>query len=651
MPTEVQGGGGASRGAENANEDPVAAEVEEIDLTNDEPAADADGGDSDEPDDEPDGSDAGEEAEDAAELLAHMRDADGSEDDHPSGNEDDEDHELVTRALALSDDEIDKFMSNPRTAAVVDLDGLDLLRDADAVDPGPRFDDPTPELAGAYAKQRDMWDALDVASARRQEAEDAATEKLGRLQNLLRESNIRQAAAARKLRGKTLDIYRFELDQTGYDAYVLKIRNFQKDHGRNPEAGSAEPAEGEEDLSTWISDRLADHAEGKLGPHQIAALDSVGLVPETDEDKWHKSLVAFKKRVSEYWKSPFVLATGRVVDGDVVRDVLDGYAVDPAKASLRDWCLEQNRRYEEDGFADDTDGKFEKLAAAGFLFDCVADDRKWDERIEAVADFRKKFGHVHIPSDHEPAGLDAFASRVRRLVERDALSVRRMDDLKRLGLYLPLGGAVYQSHLRHCKRGRASRAEVPRVKRRHSVLNELDRHRPGGNYRQRAARVQTESQRLDLFEEKLTRLVEHWKEHGHVHVEGDEKLRLFTYSLIRKLNMCSPALRGQKTEMIEGHDGLRDFLLRKDNIDAAVADAARVKERVLAGMGKRGGRGARGGTYFKSGGEKDEEDGFDLLASGLLDDDEDDEEGDEEDDEDDDGAGVELSGALEIPTV
>ena len=67
--------------------------------------------------------------------------------------------------------------------------------------------------------------------------------------------------------------------------------------------------------------------------------------------------------------------------------------------------------------------------------------------------------------------------------------------------------------------------------------------------------------------------------HGKIlDIQNDVKLRNWTYSMIRKLSINSATLKGEKMELIESYDGLKEFLLRKENVEVAKADAEARKE-------------------------------------------------------------------------
>ena len=69
-------------------------------------------------------------------------------------------------------------------------------------------------------------------------------------------------------------------------------------------------------------------------------------------------------------------------------------------------------------------------------------------------------------------------------------------------------------------------------------------------------------------------MIAYKNEHGNViDIKNDVKLRLWVYSIIRKLSINSSALKGEKMKLIEEYDGLKEFLLQKDHLDAAQADA------------------------------------------------------------------------------
>lgn len=75
-------------------------------------------------------------------------------------------------------------------------------------------------------------------------------------------------------------------------------------------------------------------------------------------------------------------------------------------------------------------------------------------------------------------------------------------------------------------------------------------------------------------------MIAYKNEHGNViDIKNDVKLRLWVYSIIRKLSINSSALKGEKMKLIEEYDGLKEFLLQKDHLDAAQADAKARKDK------------------------------------------------------------------------
>ena len=96
-----------------------------------------------------------------------------------------------------------------------------------------------------------------------------------------------------------------------------------------------------------------------------------------------------------------------------------------------------------------------------------------------------------------------------------------------------------------------------------------------------------------MYLSDLVECVAYKNEHGSLlDVQGDVKLRLWVFSLIRKLSINSGALKGEKMRLIQAHEGLKDFLLQKEYVEAAVADhkafLAKEKQKEEAARGGRG---------------------------------------------------------------
>jgi hypothetical protein len=84
---------------------------------------------------------------------------------------------------------------------------------------------------------------------------------------------------------------------------------------------------------------------------------------------------------------------------------------------------------------------------------------------------------------------------------------------------------------------------------------------------------------LRRFSSSTIECVAYKNEYGNVlDIKNDIKLRLWVYSVIRKLTINSSALKGEKMKLIEEHDGLKEFLLLKEHREAAYADAKARKE-------------------------------------------------------------------------
>lgn len=68
-------------------------------------------------------------------------------------------------------------------------------------------------------------------------------------------------------------------------------------------------------------------------------------------------------------------------------------------------------------------------------------------------------------------------------------------------------------------------------------------------------------------------LLAYKEKHGNIDVKNDVKLRGWVLSIIRKLNINSVSLNGEKMDLINKHEGLRDYLLQKELVEMAREDA------------------------------------------------------------------------------
>ena len=348
-------------------------------------------------------------------------------------------------------------------------------------------DDPTQQMKVAYTAQKTSRKQYDIAKQSRAQYEIEMSEKLGKLHNLLRESNEREAVAMKTLRSKTINVYEYELQEiNGNDANskfnigISKLKQYIKKYKGLPpsledmDTDTTKYTNEGYEVSTWI----ASIDITLLKPHQCATLENLGIpLPTlTEEDNWHRSLLQFKLFAKEYYATPI---TVQETNGDLLQTINK-----KGSEVLKVWCNEQQAHYETNAFGNDMD-KYTKLVDAGFTFDVHTDDTKWDEKLGMIQEFHDKFGHVHIPDDYSPktsegessqvtaADLQTFVKQVTKLVYRDALSPKRLSSLKTSNLYSDIGGRVYDQHIQQYKSSCRESGVEPRTKRKFTALETM----------------------------------------------------------------------------------------------------------------------------------------------------------------------------------
>ena len=364
-------------------------------------------------------------------------------------------------------------------------------------------DDPTPAMKKAYASQKVSRQIYTSARKDREEYELNTSTELGQLYNSLRESNERERTVLKTLREKTIAVYDLELrgndndnDETNdtsmlcggngtFNQGITKLKSYIKKHKSLPDNLSDNVVSRE--LASWIENMQNNN---DLRPHQRATLEHLGITfgPTNENDTWHRNLVQFQLYSKEYYETPIKVQN---TNGNVLHSI----ALDSGSSSsgsdddddnsdnkitvLSKWCSAQQAQYELDGYQSNQD-RYIKLVNAGFTFDVIIDDTKWDTYVEKVKEFKEQFGHVHVPIDYVPKEkggggaatatdnstntpslnlLSEFVTKVRTLILRDALSPNRLNDIKMAALYLDMGGRVHNEHITACKAGRAERDE------------------------------------------------------------------------------------------------------------------------------------------------------------------------------------------------
>jgi len=498
----------------------------------------------------------------------------------------------------------------------------------------PSSDHPSAELKDAYAARNSSRKRYEEARKEREALELETATKLGRLHNLMRESHERERKAKRALRQRTNHVYEAEMQEAGdnceFNDRLVRLKAYAKKHKGLPaslltperkgddngdttkpeghgETNATAEDEGEaRELAEWVRGRQRAYEQSNtnndddastshpssIPPHHLAALENAGVpLSLSDEDKWHRSLLAFQRYAGEYWANPVLV---QITDGDVMRSIAeelipgtsDGTLVERRDATaLRAWCSEQQERYQDGELSKEerssARGRYARLVDSGFAFDVFPSDARWEEHVASLSRFRAKYGHVRVPEGYRPSDnvappasaedldLRGFVERVRTLLHRDALAPRRSAHLKRVGLYDDVGGRVYDAHVRFCEEGREERGEGRRVKRKFEALAVMARKE--SSLAPKKAVVTRGS--MDNWAEKLEKLVAYKEKHDTIiDIQNDVKLRGWTYSIIRKLSINSSSLRGDKMNLIESHEGLKEYLLRKENVEAATAE-------------------------------------------------------------------------------
>jgi hypothetical protein len=346
---------------------------------------------------------------------------------------------------------------------------------------------PSAPLQSAYDAQRASRAQYDSASKERNQYEkDVWWEKMGRLDNLMRESMEREESVRRVLREKTCVVYELELSEGAEkeeEEFNLYIGRIKSGGGQLPSGESSGGDETEETklLAEWIQAQQQSYKDGTstLAPHQLATLESVGVtLPLSTHDKWHRGLVQFQQYRKEYYNNEQEDTLDD--EEDVMASIASSNGSSSSSgvttmAELQKWCTEQQTTYQTNGFQHDLD-KYNKLVNAGFQFDVVVREEEWEEYVDELIKFKSRFGSVHVPtndghqttttttsSNIDNSSLKEFVSKTRKVVQRHALSRKRMKHLKDAELYNDLGGKVYEYHAKFCREGRVARGEDLRV--------------------------------------------------------------------------------------------------------------------------------------------------------------------------------------------
>jgi hypothetical protein len=170
------------------------------------------------------------------------------------------------------------------------------------------------------------------------------------------------------------------------------------------------------DLGAWVERQRTLQVRMKLRPDRKGLLDQLGflwtgkhpikkIVFDKVWEKGFKQLTAFHKKYNHIsvpyeWKE---------------------------NPSLSRWIGDQRLKYNKGKLGQE---KIERLEAIGFTWDPIEDH--WIERYQALADFKKKHGHLRIPlSTKEYKSLHKYAYYLR--TQRKKLPVEKIQMLNKLG--------------------------------------------------------------------------------------------------------------------------------------------------------------------------------------------------------------------------
>ncbi|TGB15543.1 DEAD/DEAH box helicase [Streptomyces sp. MZ04] len=224
---------------------------------------------------------------------------------------------------------------------------------------------------------------------------------------------------------------REQLDELGmvwsvyeYD-WSLRFGAVEKFHRENGHlklpVGYTVDIDGEEvDLHAWLRNLRSHYRSNRLKPERASQLEELGMVWNEHDHAWE---VMFHAACEYYTREGNLLVpSGHLTDGSPPRNLGNWIA------AQRQARLSQDRR--------------SRLAEIGMVWD--VQKYHWDRNVRAAQKYFKEYGNLRVPysfsvaaHDGEIIPLGQWVSAQRSHYKKGKLSVRKVDDLTRVGMEWP----------------------------------------------------------------------------------------------------------------------------------------------------------------------------------------------------------------------
>jgi len=169
----------------------------------------------------------------------------------------------------------------------------------------------------------------------------------------------------------------------------------------------------------WVHTQRAFKKRGRLSAMRIALLEAIGF-------EWHDR---WEASADEHWERMYTeLARYRQMHDDA--------EVPPSFREVRglgQWVLNQREASNQGVLRPD---RRDRLEAIGFAWKATrrADNERWERRLAQFVEFRKRFGHCHVPNKwKEDIAFGHWVHAQRAFKSRGALSPERIERLEAAG--------------------------------------------------------------------------------------------------------------------------------------------------------------------------------------------------------------------------